>query len=100
MHYPAKPIKAVADNSCIFMVSGPLTDEWYDFIQRRIGANRPCKLSDSPMLIACPNCQTSYQLADVAIGPNGRSVRCSRCQNQWRAMSPSANNGTLDQSKT
>ena len=40
------------------------------------------------MLIACPNCTTSYRLADVAIGANGRSVRCSRCQTQWRAMPP------------
>lgn len=51
------------------------------------------------MLIACPNCQTSYQLADVAIGPAGRSVRCSRCQNQWRATSPSAHKGAQDQSQ-
>jgi predicted Zn finger-like uncharacterized protein len=50
------------------------------------------------MLIACPNCQTSYQLADVAISPNGRSVRCSRCQNQWRAMPSSANDGAAIQS--
>jgi predicted Zn finger-like uncharacterized protein len=38
------------------------------------------------MQIACPNCKTSYQLADTAIGANGRSVRCVRCQTQWRAM--------------
>jgi predicted Zn finger-like uncharacterized protein len=37
------------------------------------------------MLIACPNCTTSYLLPDVAIGANGRSVRCARCQHQWRA---------------
>jgi predicted Zn finger-like uncharacterized protein len=40
------------------------------------------------MQIACPNCKTSYQLADTAIGENGRSVRCVRCQTQWRAMPP------------
>jgi predicted Zn finger-like uncharacterized protein len=43
-----------------------------------------------PMQIVCPNCQTSYQLADVAIGASGRAVRCARCQNQWRAKSPAA----------
>ncbi|MCX7310739.1 MAG: zinc-ribbon domain-containing protein [Alphaproteobacteria bacterium] len=36
------------------------------------------------MQIVCPNCSTSYQIADVAIGASGRSVRCARCQNQWR----------------
>src|SRR5476651_1362445 len=38
------------------------------------------------MQIACPNCKTSYQLADTAIGANGRSVRCVRCQTLWHAM--------------
>ena len=51
---------------------------------------------DSPMLIACPNCQTSYQLADVAIGPAGRFVRCSRCQTQWRAT-PQGNEAAADE---
>jgi predicted Zn finger-like uncharacterized protein len=40
------------------------------------------------MQIVCPNCKTSYQLADTAIGDNGRSVRCVRCQNRWHAMPP------------
>ena len=40
------------------------------------------------MQIVCPNCKTSYQLAETAIGENGRSVRCVRCQTQWRAMPP------------
>jgi predicted Zn finger-like uncharacterized protein len=40
------------------------------------------------MQIVCPNCKTSYQLADTAIGANGRSVRCVRCQTLWRAMPP------------
>src|ERR1051326_1175191 len=41
------------------------------------------------MQIVCPNCKTSYQLADAAIGANGRSVRCVRCRTLWHAM-PSA----------
>jgi len=40
------------------------------------------------MQIVCPNCRTSYQLADTAIGENGRSVRCVRCRTLWRAMPP------------
>jgi predicted Zn finger-like uncharacterized protein len=40
------------------------------------------------MQIVCPNCKTSYQLADTAIGANGRSVRCLRCRTLWRAMPP------------
>jgi predicted Zn finger-like uncharacterized protein len=37
------------------------------------------------MQIVCPNCTTSYQIADAAIGANGRSVRCVRCQTVWHA---------------
>ena len=40
------------------------------------------------MQIVCPNCKTSYQLADTAIGANGRSVRCVRCQTLWHATPP------------
>jgi predicted Zn finger-like uncharacterized protein len=40
------------------------------------------------MQIVCPNCKTSYQLADTAIGANGRSVRCVRCRTLWHAMPP------------
>jgi len=40
------------------------------------------------MQIACPNCTTSYQIADAAIGVNGRSVRCARCRNVWHAAPP------------
>lgn len=35
------------------------------------------------MQIVCPNCTTSYQIADTAVGANGRSVRCVRCQSVW-----------------
>ena len=38
------------------------------------------------MQLVCPNCKTSYQLADTAIGANGRSVRCVRCRTLWSAM--------------
>jgi predicted Zn finger-like uncharacterized protein len=40
------------------------------------------------MQIVCPNCTTSYQIADMAVGAGGRSVRCVRCQNVWRVSAP------------
>lgn len=36
------------------------------------------------MLIACPNCATSYDLAADALG-GGRNVRCARCETTWFA---------------
>jgi predicted Zn finger-like uncharacterized protein len=36
------------------------------------------------MQITCPNCSTSYRIADEAIGPKGRQVRCARCAHSWR----------------
>ena len=55
------------------MVSDPLTDACY-----RPG--RPWGGLDSPMLIVCPNCATSYQVEPSSLGATGRSVRCVRCQ--------------------
>jgi predicted Zn finger-like uncharacterized protein len=40
------------------------------------------------MQIVCPHCTTSYQLGSDAIGANGRSVRCVRCQTVWFAAPP------------
>jgi len=37
------------------------------------------------MLIACPSCATTYQIELAALGPAGRSVRCSHCRNTWFA---------------
>ena len=37
------------------------------------------------MLLACPNCATTYDLKASVIGENGRSLRCARCQNIWFA---------------
>lgn len=37
------------------------------------------------MRITCPSCDTSYNLPDGAIGPNGRSVKCKRCATVWVA---------------
>src|ERR1700681_509612 len=40
------------------------------------------------MLIACPNCQTSYDVSAASLGAEGRSVRCVRCREIWFATSP------------
>src|SRR5947209_909041 len=37
------------------------------------------------MLIVCPNCTSSYAVADDKLGPAGRSVRCLRCRTVWFA---------------
>ncbi len=37
------------------------------------------------MLLACPHCETHFQVADAAIG-NGRTVRCARCRGSWFAQ--------------
>jgi predicted Zn finger-like uncharacterized protein len=42
------------------------------------------------MLIACPNCETSYQLEPSSLGPAGRSVRCVRCRKVWFAANTAA----------
>ena len=37
------------------------------------------------MLIACPACQTRYDVPPGALGENGRTVRCAKCGNSWFA---------------
>ena len=39
------------------------------------------------MLIVCPNCETSYEIEAIKLGPGGRSVRCARCRTDWFAGS-------------
>lgn len=42
------------------------------------------------MLIACTNCETSYQVEPSSLGPAGRSVRCARCRKVWFAANTAA----------
>jgi predicted Zn finger-like uncharacterized protein len=41
------------------------------------------------MLIVCPTCAMTYQLEPAALGPAGRSVRCTQCKNTWFATQES-----------
>ena len=45
------------------------------------------------MLITCPNCQSSYTVADTALGEKGRSVRCAKCKEVWHAHAACAGHG-------
>src|SRR5262245_33622906 len=40
------------------------------------------------MLIACPNCSTSYMIDPASLGEAGRTVRCARCKTTWFASLP------------
>ncbi|MEM8755282.1 MAG: MJ0042-type zinc finger domain-containing protein [Pseudomonadota bacterium] len=35
------------------------------------------------MRIQCPKCEAAYEVSADAIGPNGRTVRCASCANEW-----------------
>jgi predicted Zn finger-like uncharacterized protein len=42
------------------------------------------------MRLVCPNCASSYAIADDALGENGRRVRCVTCKHVWLATSVAA----------
>lgn len=37
------------------------------------------------MILTCPECATRFSIKTEAIGPNGRTVRCSQCSATWFA---------------
>ncbi len=40
------------------------------------------------MIVACPNCQSKYNLPEEKIAPTGSKVRCARCKHVFTAMPP------------
>jgi predicted Zn finger-like uncharacterized protein len=42
------------------------------------------------MQIHCPKCQTSYDIRADSLGPEGRKVRCIRCESVWFVEPPQA----------
>jgi len=51
------------------------------------------------MILTCPECSTRYLAKDNAIGTNGRTVRCSKCQTSW-FVSGSLDDFTLKDNET
>lgn len=37
------------------------------------------------MILVCPSCDSKFKVADNAIPPEGRKVRCAQCKHSWHA---------------
>ena len=43
------------------------------------------------MIIACPSCQTRFNVDSAKLQPAGRNVRCAKCGHRWHQMPPDTN---------
>jgi predicted Zn finger-like uncharacterized protein len=41
--------------------------------------------SGNAMQLACPSCHTAFYVDPAELGPDGRTVRCTRCRTSWYA---------------
>jgi len=48
------------------------------------------------MYITCPECRSSFVVTPEQLGPSGRKVKCSKCQNIWHAQSEVANSVKIE----
>jgi predicted Zn finger-like uncharacterized protein len=51
------------------------------------------------MKIICPSCQANYEVADQALGANGRNMRCAACGHYWFQKPPSHEDAITDENK-
>jgi predicted Zn finger-like uncharacterized protein len=42
------------------------------------------------MIAACPKCTARYRVDESRIGPEGAKLKCSRCEGQFRVLTPAA----------
>ncbi len=40
------------------------------------------------MIVSCPACSTRYLVEPLALGPQGRLVRCAKCDHSWQQNPP------------
>lgn len=52
------------------------------------------------MILTCPECSTRYLTKENAIGPNGRTVRCAKCDTTWFVASEADELALKDNQKT
>lgn len=52
------------------------------------------------MILECPACHARFKVADNAIPPEGRTVKCGRCTHQWHVVAPVTDDAPISQTIT
>src|SRR6266581_4957106 len=55
-----------------------------------VGFSTKFIFAETPMLITCNNCTTSYEIEPCSFGLTGRSGRCVKCGHKWFAANMTA----------